>query len=217
MQNDLAQAEAYADRALRDLPEEDLGFRPLIYGALGDSYRQHGRWSEAKACYLKALGFPDAPVFRVESAHMFGALADLELRQGHLQRRGRLLEQGAGGHPGSGELGPHPASGHRLGLSACGRASVRVERAGGGLGPPVARAGTRRAGRRRAGADRRVPDRGSLEADGRRRRGGGRVPGAGASAAGAGAVPGLDEPLRTLPGRTLAGPGPAQGCRRVGR
>jgi LuxR family maltose regulon positive regulatory protein len=84
MQNDLTQAEAYADRALRDLPEEDLGFRPLIYGALGDSYRQQGRWSDAKACYLKTLGFRDAPVFRVESAHMFGALADLELRQGHL-------------------------------------------------------------------------------------------------------------------------------------
>ena len=85
MQNDLTRAQAYADRALRDLPEDDLGFRPLIYGALGDSYRQHGRWEEAKACYLKALGFPDAPVIRVESAHVFGALADLELRQGHLR------------------------------------------------------------------------------------------------------------------------------------
>ena len=85
MQNDLTQAKAYADRALRDLPEDDLGFRPLIYGALGDSYRQHGLWAEAKACYLEAIGFSDAPVFRVESAHMFGALADLELRQGHLR------------------------------------------------------------------------------------------------------------------------------------
>lgn len=85
MQNDLTQAEAYADRALRDLPEEDLGFRPMIYGALGDSYRQNGRWGEAKACYLKVLGFPHTPVFRVESAHVFGALADLELRQGRLR------------------------------------------------------------------------------------------------------------------------------------
>jgi LuxR family maltose regulon positive regulatory protein len=85
MQNDLTQARAYADRALRDLPEEDLGFRPLIYGALGDSYRQHGLWAEAKACYLETLGFSDAPVLRVESAHLFGALADLELRQGHLR------------------------------------------------------------------------------------------------------------------------------------
>ena len=62
IQNDLAQAEAYADQALRDLPEEDLAFDPVIYHALGDTYRQHGRWEEAKACYLKALGFPDAPV-----------------------------------------------------------------------------------------------------------------------------------------------------------
>ncbi len=85
MQNDLTQAQAYADRALRDLPEDDLGFRPLIYGALGDSYRQNGRWEEAKAWYLKALGFPAAPVIRVESAHVFGALADLELRQGRLR------------------------------------------------------------------------------------------------------------------------------------
>jgi LuxR family maltose regulon positive regulatory protein len=85
MQNDLTQARAYANRALRDLPEEDVGFRPLIYGALGDSYRQHGQWAEAKAWYLKALGFSDAPVFRVESAHLYGALADLELRQGHLR------------------------------------------------------------------------------------------------------------------------------------
>jgi LuxR family transcriptional regulator, maltose regulon positive regulatory protein len=85
MQNDLTQAKVYADRALRDLPEEDLGFRPLIYGALGDSHRQHGQWEEAKSWYLKALGYPDAPFFRVESAHVFGALADLELRQGHLR------------------------------------------------------------------------------------------------------------------------------------
>ena len=54
-----------------------LVFVALIYGALGDTYRQQGRWSEAKASYLKTLGFQDAPVFRVESAHMFGALADL--------------------------------------------------------------------------------------------------------------------------------------------
>jgi LuxR family maltose regulon positive regulatory protein len=85
MHNDLTQAKTYADRALRDLPEEDLGFRPLICGALGDSYRQHGQWGEAKAWYLKALGYQDAPSFRVESAHVFGALADLELRQGHLR------------------------------------------------------------------------------------------------------------------------------------
>jgi LuxR family maltose regulon positive regulatory protein len=84
MQNDVARAEALADQALRDLPEGDLGFRPMIYGALGDSYRQNGRWAEAKECYLRVLDFTDAPAVRVESAHVFGALADLELRQGRL-------------------------------------------------------------------------------------------------------------------------------------
>ncbi len=192
MQNDLTQAKVYADRALRDLPEEDLGFRPLIYGALGDSYRQHGRWGEAKAWYLKALGFPDAPRFprRVRACVWRPRRSRAEARSS--QRRGQPLEQGAGGYSGSGELGPHPAAGHRLGLSACGRASVRAQRAVRGLGPPVAWVGTCRARRRRAGDDRRISDRGSLEADRRRRRGSGRVPGAGASAAGAGAVSGLD-------------------------
>jgi LuxR family maltose regulon positive regulatory protein len=85
-QNDLRRAESYAERALRDLPEEDLGFRPLIYGALGDSYRRIGRWEEARSWYLKATRFTDAPTFRVESAHVFGALADLDLRQGRLHR-----------------------------------------------------------------------------------------------------------------------------------
>jgi LuxR family maltose regulon positive regulatory protein len=85
MQSDLGQARAYAEQALGDLPEDDLGFRPLIYGALGDSYRQRGYWNEAKTCYLQALDFRHAPTIRVESAHVFGALADLDLRQGHLK------------------------------------------------------------------------------------------------------------------------------------
>jgi LuxR family maltose regulon positive regulatory protein len=85
-QNDLAGAESNAGRALQELPEEDdFGFRPGIYGALGDTYRHFGRWEEAKACYLKVLGFPHAPTFRVESVHLFGALADLNLMQGHLR------------------------------------------------------------------------------------------------------------------------------------
>jgi LuxR family maltose regulon positive regulatory protein len=82
--NDLARAEALADQALQGLPAEDVAFRPGVYGALGDTYRRHGRWAEAKECYLKLLDFSHAPAFRVEAVHVFGALADLELRQGHL-------------------------------------------------------------------------------------------------------------------------------------
>lgn len=84
-QNNLARAETLADRALRDLPEEDLGFRPSIYGALGDTYRRNGRWEEAKESYLKLLDFTHAPTFQVQIVHVFGALADLELRQGRLR------------------------------------------------------------------------------------------------------------------------------------
>ncbi len=85
IQNDLARAEIYADRALRDLQEEDFSFRADTYHALGDSYRQNGRWEEAKACYLKVLDFTHAPTFPVLSVQVFGALADLDLRQGHLR------------------------------------------------------------------------------------------------------------------------------------
>ena len=84
-QNDLARAETYADRALRDLPDKDVGFRPVVYGALGDAYRRNGRWEEAKECYLTALEVTHSPSVRIFSAHIFGALADLELRQGRLQ------------------------------------------------------------------------------------------------------------------------------------
>ncbi len=84
-QNDLARAETLADRALRGLPEEDYGLRPGVYGALGDTYRRNGRWQEAQECYLQALDFDHAPTFQVQSAHIFGALADLDLRQGRLR------------------------------------------------------------------------------------------------------------------------------------
>jgi LuxR family transcriptional regulator, maltose regulon positive regulatory protein len=84
-QNDLAQAEELAAHALRDLPESDLGFRPGIYGALGDTYRRHGRWEQAEAAYTKVLEAAQSPVVRFYSAHVSGALADLALRQGRLK------------------------------------------------------------------------------------------------------------------------------------
>lgn len=84
-QYDLEQAELYAGQALRELPDDDINFRSDIYGALGDTYRGKGRWLEAQRSYLKVLDYAHAPIFRVESAHLFGALADLSLRQGHLK------------------------------------------------------------------------------------------------------------------------------------
>ncbi len=84
-QNDLARAEMYADQALRDLREDDLSYRADIYHALGDTYRGHGQWGEARSCYLKVLDFPHDSTTSQRSAHVFGALADLELRRGRLQ------------------------------------------------------------------------------------------------------------------------------------
>jgi LuxR family maltose regulon positive regulatory protein len=84
-QNDLARAETFADRASHDLPDEDRLFRAIMYGSLGDTYRRNGRWGKAKDCYLSLLEFIHAPGFRLQSAHVFGALADLDLRQGHLR------------------------------------------------------------------------------------------------------------------------------------
>ncbi len=84
-QNNLERAESYANRALEDLPEDDVSFRFGIYGALGDTYRRNGLWSKAKEWYLKGLNLPQAPEFRAQSTHVFGALADLELWQGNLQ------------------------------------------------------------------------------------------------------------------------------------
>jgi LuxR family transcriptional regulator, maltose regulon positive regulatory protein len=83
--NDLSQAESYANQALKYLPKEDIGFRPVIYAALGDTYRQSGLWEKARQCYLQALDFTHTPAMQVGSGHTYGALADLALRQGRLR------------------------------------------------------------------------------------------------------------------------------------
>ena len=85
IQNDVAQAETYANRALHDLVGKDNPFFHLVYGALGDAYRRNGRWQEARQCYLNALNLLYGPAYRFHSVHAFGALADLELRQGRLR------------------------------------------------------------------------------------------------------------------------------------
>ena len=84
-QNDMAQAQAYGDAALQSLSPEDGFFRHGVCGALGDTYRRNGQWETAHVWYLKLhdefLGHPEP----VEAVHLWGALADLELRQGHLR------------------------------------------------------------------------------------------------------------------------------------
>lgn len=86
-QNELAQAEAYADLALRDLPAGDANYRSATYHALGDTYRRNGHWEAARECYRKALEYTDQLAYPIrvgQSAHIHGALADLELTQGRL-------------------------------------------------------------------------------------------------------------------------------------
>ena len=84
-QDDLDRAEALADQAFEELPAHETFFRAMIYGSLGDTYRRHRRWDEARECYLALLGFVQEPGNRVQAAHMHGALADLDLRRGRLR------------------------------------------------------------------------------------------------------------------------------------
>ena len=84
-QNDLEQAERHAAQALRDLREEDLSLRADVNHALGETYGRHGQWELARDHYLKALAFSQGSGARLRAAHVFGAMADLELRQGRLR------------------------------------------------------------------------------------------------------------------------------------
>jgi LuxR family maltose regulon positive regulatory protein len=82
--NDLSSAEAFAAEALGGLPAEDRVYRANIYHALGDTYSRNARWTQARESYLQALRVVHEPSHRIRSVHIFGALADLELRRGHL-------------------------------------------------------------------------------------------------------------------------------------
>ncbi len=95
-QNDLPAAQKYADEALQLLPSDDFNFRPGIFGALGDTFRRNGHWNEAHAWYLKVLDFANARPVRPQSVHLFGALADLNLRQGRLQDAAQNWRQALG-------------------------------------------------------------------------------------------------------------------------
>jgi LuxR family maltose regulon positive regulatory protein len=84
-QNDLTQAEFFAEAALHSLVAADESFRGGVYGALGDTYRRNGHWAQAQEHYLLALDHSDNPEGFIQAVHAFGALADLELRQGKLK------------------------------------------------------------------------------------------------------------------------------------
>lgn len=84
-QNNTQEAEKYALKALEELPKEDHTYRALIYQALGDTYRRIGRWENARERYIQALNLSQDPVSDIRSVHVYGALADLDLRQGRLR------------------------------------------------------------------------------------------------------------------------------------
>lgn len=87
-QNDLPSAEAYAAAALRALPDEERFYRASIYHALGETYCRNAVWQQARDALHKALQVAHEPSARIRSVHIYGALADLELRQGDLARAG---------------------------------------------------------------------------------------------------------------------------------
>jgi LuxR family maltose regulon positive regulatory protein len=87
--NDVPSAEHHASAALNDLPVADRFWRASIYHALGDTYSRNAIWDLAKESYRAALRVVHAPSSRIRAVHIFGALADMELRQGHLETAGR--------------------------------------------------------------------------------------------------------------------------------
>ena len=86
--NDLPSAEAHAAAALSDLPPDDGFYRASIYHALGETYARNACWDQAREALLHSLRIVHAPSWRIRSVHIYGALADLELRQGHLEAAG---------------------------------------------------------------------------------------------------------------------------------
>jgi LuxR family transcriptional regulator, maltose regulon positive regulatory protein len=87
--NDLPTAQHHATQAFDALPADDVDYVVSLHHALGDTYRGNGRWAEATAHYLEVLDIarrePRNPNARVFAVHVYGAMADLELRQGHMR------------------------------------------------------------------------------------------------------------------------------------
>jgi LuxR family maltose regulon positive regulatory protein len=92
-QNNLAKAEPLAERALQDLPESDRHYRANIHHSMGEAYRHVGRWQEAREHYNMVLALVQDPAFRLRTTHVYGALADVELRQGRLRDAARFWDK----------------------------------------------------------------------------------------------------------------------------
>lgn len=82
--NDLPLAENYASDALRDLSPEDRFYRTSVYHALGETYARNAFWEKAAELLKQALAIRHEPSYLIRSVHIYGALADLELRRGRL-------------------------------------------------------------------------------------------------------------------------------------
>jgi LuxR family maltose regulon positive regulatory protein len=91
--NDLETAEPLAEQALRGLPESDHHFRANVHQSLGEANRHIGRWHEARKHYHEALALVQDPGYRYRSTHIYGALADVELRQGKLRDAARFWDK----------------------------------------------------------------------------------------------------------------------------
>ncbi len=84
--NDLEVAETLANQALEELPETDVFFQSMTYIVLGDTYRKNAQWDLARRNYAQVLRHTDAPLFHQLAVHVYGALADLDMRRGNLRQ-----------------------------------------------------------------------------------------------------------------------------------
>jgi LuxR family transcriptional regulator, maltose regulon positive regulatory protein len=117
--NDIPAAERYGEAALRDLSPDDRFFISSIHHALGDTYSRNAMWDRASESLNKALRVVHRPSHRIRSVHIYGALADLELRRGHLQQAGHYWEQAIEGMR-------DPSLWGRLPLPVTGWVSIRM-------------------------------------------------------------------------------------------
>ncbi len=82
---DLTAAQQLGNQALVGLDPDDVSFRADIYNALGDTYRSNSLWEESRDCYLRLLDMPESRTLPVIATIARGALADLDMRRGHLR------------------------------------------------------------------------------------------------------------------------------------